>query len=54
MEEKTEQKAFAIPRIGEPAPEFKAITTQGEIKLPCRRPMNLISPLQLTGDREMM
>ena len=34
MEEKTEQKVFAMPRIGEPAPEFKAITTQGEINFP--------------------
>jgi len=34
MEEKTEQKAFAMPRIGEPAPEFRAITTQGEINFP--------------------
>ncbi|MGD9555755.1 MAG: peroxiredoxin [Mangrovibacterium sp.] len=34
MEQTIEQKAFAMPRIGEPAPEFKAITTQGEINFP--------------------
>ncbi|MDD4193100.1 MAG: peroxiredoxin [Mangrovibacterium sp.] len=34
MEEKAEQKAYAMPRIGEPAPEFKAVTTQGEINFP--------------------
>jgi peroxiredoxin (alkyl hydroperoxide reductase subunit C) len=34
MEEKNEQKVYAMPRIGEAAPEFKAITTQGEINFP--------------------
>lgn len=34
MEEHNEQKAYAMPRIGEPAPEFKAITTQGDINFP--------------------
>jgi peroxiredoxin (alkyl hydroperoxide reductase subunit C) len=29
-----EEKVFAMPRIGEKAPEFKAITTQGEINFP--------------------
>jgi len=33
MEENQEQ-VFAMPRIGEKAPEFKAITTQGEINFP--------------------
>jgi peroxiredoxin 2/4 len=33
MEEKNE-KVYAMPRIGEPAPEFKAVTTQGEINFP--------------------
>jgi len=33
MEEKQEQ-VFAMPRIGEKAPEFKAVTTQGEINFP--------------------
>lgn len=33
MEEKQEQ-AYAMPRIGEKAPEFKAVTTQGEINFP--------------------
>lgn len=35
MEENKEQeKAFAMPRIGDKAPEFKAVTTQGEINFP--------------------
>jgi peroxiredoxin 2/4 len=34
MEEKQEQKATPMPRIGDPAPEFKAVTTQGEINFP--------------------
>jgi len=34
MEEKQEQKVKAMPRIGDPAPEFKAVTTQGEINFP--------------------
>jgi peroxiredoxin (alkyl hydroperoxide reductase subunit C) len=33
MEEKQEQ-VLAMPRIGEKAPEFKAVTTQGEINFP--------------------
>lgn len=33
MEENQEQ-VFAMPRIGEKAPEFKAVTTQGEINFP--------------------
>ena len=32
MEE--QEKAVAMPRIGEKAPEFKAVTTQGEINFP--------------------
>ncbi len=27
-------KSYPIPRIGEPAPQFKAITTQGDINFP--------------------
>ena len=34
MEEKLEQEAVSLPRIGDPAPEFKAVTTQGEINFP--------------------
>jgi peroxiredoxin (alkyl hydroperoxide reductase subunit C) len=34
MEENTEIKGTHIPRIGEPAPQFKAVTTQGEINFP--------------------
>ena len=34
MENKEEVKVVALPRIGEPAPEFKAVTTQGEINFP--------------------
>ena len=34
MEEKQGQKVVAMPRIGEKAPEFKAVTTQGEINFP--------------------
>ncbi|MFO8023347.1 MAG: peroxiredoxin [Perlabentimonas sp.] len=35
MEENKEQeKAFAMPRIGDKAPEFKAVTTQGDINFP--------------------
>jgi len=34
MEEKLEKEVVAMPRIGEPAPEFTAITTQGEINFP--------------------
>jgi len=29
-----EEKVFSMPRIGEVAPEFKAVTTQGEINFP--------------------
>lgn len=29
-----EEKPFAMPRIGDKAPEFKAVTTQGEINFP--------------------
>ncbi len=29
-----ENKVYSMPRIGEPAPEFKAVTTQGEINFP--------------------
>lgn len=29
-----EQQVFSMPRIGEHAPEFKAVTTQGEINFP--------------------
>lgn len=28
------QEYFSIPRIGDPAPEFKAVTTQGDINFP--------------------
>ncbi len=34
MEERNEQKTYSMPRIGEKAPEFKAVTTQGEINFP--------------------
>ena len=34
MEELKEQVISPIPRIGDPAPQFKAITTQGEIDFP--------------------
>ena len=34
MEENKEQQVFSMPRIGDPAPEFKAVTTQGEINFP--------------------
>ncbi|MBN2518935.1 MAG: peroxiredoxin [Bacteroidales bacterium] len=34
METKLEQEVLAMPRIGEHAPEFKAVTTQGEINFP--------------------
>lgn len=34
MEEKTAEQVVSMPRIGDPAPEFKAITTQGEINFP--------------------
>jgi peroxiredoxin 2/4 len=29
-----EEKVHSMPRIGEPAPEFKAVTTQGDINFP--------------------
>lgn len=29
-----EEKVFSMPRIGDNAPEFKAVTTQGEINFP--------------------
>lgn len=32
--ETTNEKQFSMPRIGEPAPEFKAVTTQGELNFP--------------------
>jgi peroxiredoxin (alkyl hydroperoxide reductase subunit C) len=28
------QETFSMPRIGDKAPEFKAVTTQGEINYP--------------------
>ncbi|MCW0484468.1 peroxiredoxin [Gaoshiqia sediminis] len=34
MEQVQEQQAFGMPRIGEAAPQFKAVTTQGEINFP--------------------
>jgi len=34
MEEKQEQKVVSMPRIGDKAPEFTAVTTQGEINFP--------------------
>ena len=32
--EENQQNVFSMPRIGDPAPEFKAVTTQGEITFP--------------------
>ncbi len=32
--EENKEKTYAMPRIGEKAPEFKAVTTQGEINFP--------------------
>ena len=34
MEQTLEQKVVSMPRIGEAAPEFKAVTTQGDINFP--------------------
>ncbi len=34
MEEKQEQQVVSMPRIGDAAPEFKAVTTQGDIDFP--------------------
>jgi peroxiredoxin (alkyl hydroperoxide reductase subunit C) len=34
MEEKEIKEVVSMPRIGDPAPEFKAVTTQGEINFP--------------------
>ena len=34
MENNTEEKVTSMPRIGDPAPSFKAVTTQGEIDFP--------------------
>ncbi len=34
MENIQETQAVSMPRIGDPAPEFKAVTTQGEINFP--------------------
>ncbi len=34
MEATNESQGFAMPRIGEKAPSFKAVTTQGEINFP--------------------
>jgi len=34
MKEKQEQKVTSMPRIGDKAPEFTAVTTQGEINFP--------------------
>lgn len=34
MESTNEVKVVSLPRIGEPAPEFKAVTTQGDINFP--------------------
>ena len=34
MEEQFEQQAISMPRIGDKAPEFRAVTTQGDIDFP--------------------
>ena len=34
MENSILQEAFALPRIGEATPGFKAVTTQGSINFP--------------------
>lgn len=34
METRQEQEVFSMPRIGDKAPEFKAVTTQGNINFP--------------------
>lgn len=34
MEENTNQEVIMMPRIGDPAPVFKAVTTQGEVNFP--------------------
>ena len=34
MEENVEKQVFSMPRIGDKAPEFKAVTTQGDINFP--------------------
>ncbi|WP_439153091.1 peroxiredoxin [Winogradskyella sp.] len=34
LESNTEEHLFSMPRIGDKAPEFKAVTTQGEINYP--------------------
>nr|HPR60144.1 redoxin domain-containing protein [Prolixibacteraceae bacterium] len=34
MENTQEVKVVSLPRIGEAAPEFKAVTTQGDINFP--------------------
>lgn len=34
MENVTKEQGFSMPRIGDKAPSFKAITTQGEIRFP--------------------
>jgi peroxiredoxin (alkyl hydroperoxide reductase subunit C) len=34
MEDKIQEDIVAMPRIGDPAPEFKAVTTQGDIHFP--------------------
>lgn len=36
MEQTNQTEAFTMPRIGEPAPSFKAVTTQGEINFPAQ------------------
>ncbi|WP_421150504.1 hypothetical protein [Seonamhaeicola sp. NFXS20] len=32
--ETTKETGFSMPKIGDKAPEFKAVTTQGEINFP--------------------
>ena len=34
MEQDLEQQIISMPRIGDAAPEFKAVTTQGNINFP--------------------
>ena len=34
MEQNFEQEVISMPRIGDAAPEFKAVTTQGDINFP--------------------
>lgn len=54
MEPSQEHAVISMPRIGDAAPEFKAVTTQGDINFPADSLMSLELRLLLIGILAMM